>query len=183
MKYKVGDKVRIVKEKKGPDWNSEGCMDKWLGEIMTIESVLGFNHYEMKEDGGVWYWEDHMIEGKVTEMTKSGLIAGRHVAETRNGDKYLIFDSEDGKFMYQVDGGGFMDLEGYDEDMLKINKHKIYDIMKVFEVETACNRTGFNREDNRYLALIWEREEPKEMTMAELEEKLGYKVKIVKEHE
>ena len=181
MKYKVGDKVRIVKEKKGPDWNREGLMDKWLGEVMTISTVNLYT-YCMEEDKGRWSWLEHMIEGKVTKMTKSDLIAGKHVVETRNGDKYLIFDSEEGKFMYQVDGG-FMDLEGYDEDMLKINKHNNYDIMKVFEVETACNSTGFNREDNGYLALIWEREEPKEMTMAELEEKLGYKVKIVKEHE
>ena len=182
MKYKVGDKVRIVKEKPERNWNSEGRMDKWLGEIMTIESVLDFENYKMKEDGGLWYWEDHMIEGKVTEMKKSDLIAGKHVVETRNGDKYLIFDSEEGKFMYQVDGQ-FMVLEGYDEDMLKINKRKIYDIMKVFEVKTTCNSFGLKRKDNRYLTLIWEREEPKEMTMAELEEKLGYKVKIVKEHE
>ena len=181
MKYKVGDKVRIVKEKPERNWNSEGRMDKWLGEIMTIESVLDFNYYKMKEDEGMWFWEDHMIEGRA-EMKKSDLIAGRHVVEIRNGDKYLIFDSEDGKFMYQVDGG-FMNLEGYDEDMLKINKNKSYDIMKVFEVKTICNCGGLNRKDNRYLTLIWEREEPKEMTMAELEEKLGYKVKIVKEHE
>ena len=181
MKYKVGDKVRIVKEKKGPDWNREGLMDKWLGEIMTIESVLDFNYYKMKEDGGSWYWEDHMIEGRA-EMKKSDLIAGKHVVETRYGDKYLIFDSEEGKFMYRADGE-FLDLEGYDEDMLKTNKHKIYDIMKVFEVKTTCNSIGLNRKDNRYLTLIWERTEPKEMTMAELEEKLGYKVKIVKEHE
>ena len=150
--------------------------------ISGIDCGIDFCRYHMEEDKGRWYWLEGMIEGKVTEMTKSGLIAGKHVVETRNGDKYLIFDSEEGKFMYRVDGE-FLDLEGYDEDMLKTNKHKSYDIMKIFEVQTACNRTGFNRKDNRYLTLIWEREEPKEMTMAELEEKLGYKVKIVKEHE
>lgn len=48
MKYKVGDRVRIVKEKTGRNWNSEGRMDKWLGEIMTIESVLDFENYKMK---------------------------------------------------------------------------------------------------------------------------------------
>ena len=181
MKYKVGDKVRIVKEKTGRNWNSEGLMDEWLGEIMTISTVNLYT-YCMEEDKGRWYWSEHMIEGKVTEMKKSDLIAGKHVVETWNGDKYLIFDSEEGKFMYQVDGG-FMNLEGYDEDMLKINKNKSYDIMKVFEVKTICNCGGLNRKDNRHLTLIWERTEPKEMTMAELEEKLGYKVKIVKEHE
>ena len=181
MKYKVGDKVRIVKKKTGRNWNREGLMDKWLGEVMTISTVNLYT-YCMEEDKGIWSWLEHMIEGKVTEMKKSDLIAGKHVVETRNGDKYLIFDSEEGKFMYQVDGQ-FMVLEGYDEDMLKINKRKIYDIMKVFEVKTTCNSLGLKRKDNRYLTLIWEREEPKEMTMAELEEKLGYKVKIVKEHE
>lgn len=181
MKYKVGDKVRIVKEKTGLNWNSEGCMDTWLGEIMTIESVLDFGYYNMKEDGGRWFWEDHMIEGRA-EMKKSYLIAGRHVVETRGGDKYLIFDSEDGKFMYRGDGE-FLDLERYREDLTRMSGDKSYDIMKVYELKCSANQNSIKAYCERYLILVWEREEPKEMTMAELEEKLGYKVKIVKEHE
>jgi hypothetical protein len=42
MKYKVGDKVRIVSK-----WTTEcnqsliGSMDKWLGEVMTISAIGG----------------------------------------------------------------------------------------------------------------------------------------------
>ena len=182
MKYKVGDKVRIVKEKKGPDWNREGLMDKWLGEIMTIESVKDFNYYKMKEDKGEWYWFERMIEGKVTEMTKSDLIAGKHVVETRDGDKYLIFDSEEGKFMYGI-YDGFMDLERYHEDLTRMSGDKSFDIMKVYELKYRTSQNSIKAYSEQRLTLVWEREEPKEMTMAELEEKLGYKVKIVKEHE
>lgn len=181
MKYKVGDKVRIVKEKKGPDWNREGLMDKWLGEVMTISTVNLYT-YCMEEDKGRWSWLEHMIEGKVTEMTKSDLIAGKHVVETRDGDKYLIFDSEECKFMYRVDGE-FLDLERYREDLTRMSGDKSYDIMKVYELVCPANQNSIKAYCERYLLLVWERTEPKEMTMAELEEKLGYKVKIVKEHE
>ena len=40
MKYKVGDKVRIVSNwGKGCHENSDGKMDKWLGKVMTIMCV------------------------------------------------------------------------------------------------------------------------------------------------
>ena len=40
MKYKVGDKVRIVsKWVKGCKQNSDGKMDKWLGKNMTIRAI------------------------------------------------------------------------------------------------------------------------------------------------
>ena len=38
MKYKVGDKVRIIgKWIAGCNQNNEGKMDKWLGKVMTIK--------------------------------------------------------------------------------------------------------------------------------------------------
>lgn len=181
MKYKVGDKVRIVKEKKGDEWNSKGLMDEWLGKIMTIESV-NLCHYRMKEDTGIWVWFEEMIEGEATEMKKSDLIAGKHVVEIRNGDKYLIFDSKEGKFMYGIHHR-LMDLEGYDEDLTRNSADKKYDITKVYELKCPASQYSIKERCEEYLTLVWERTEPKEMTMAELEEKLGYKVKIVKEHE
>lgn len=181
MKYKVGDKVRIVKEKTGCNWNREGHMDKWLGKIMTIESVH-FHHYRMKEDTRRWAWFEEMIEGKVTEMTKSDLIAGKHVVETREGRRFLIFDSKEEKFMFETNGE-FMLLESYDEYLMMIDGAREFDIMKIYEVKKPANKFSMNKYCEQCLNLIWERTEPKEMTMAELEEELGYKVKIVKEHE
>ena len=181
MKYKVGDKVRIVKQKTGCNWNYEGLMDKWLGKVMTIERVSSC-YYRMKEDTGRWAWFEKMIEGKATEMKKSDLIAGKHVVETRNGEKYLILDSEEGKFMYEVHDG-FMDLERYHEELTRMTGNKEYDIMKIYELKKPGNEYCIDKHCEEYLDLVWERTEPKEMTMAELEEELGYKVKIVKEHE
>ena len=46
---KPGDKVRIAKEKTGDNWNREGEMDKWLGEVMTVREVLN-GWGKMEED-------------------------------------------------------------------------------------------------------------------------------------
>lgn len=68
MKYKVGDKVRIVKNRT-ENMSPSGLMDHWLGRNMTIEKV--FNEtYRMKEDCHYWSWDDDMIEGKVEDNTK-----------------------------------------------------------------------------------------------------------------
>lgn len=181
MKYKVGDKVRIVKEKKGAGWNSDGLMDEWLGKVMTIESVH-FHHYKMEEDKGQWYWFEGMIEGEATEMTKSDLIAGKHVVETRNGRRFLIFDSKVGKFMFETNGE-FMLLESYDEYLMMIDEDEDFDIMKIYEFKNPASKFSMQKYSEQCLTLVWERTEPKEMTMAEIEKELGYKVKIVKEHE
>lgn len=65
MKYKVGDKVRIVNERvKG--MNSDGKMDCWLGKVMTINEVIEDYKrcpYKMKEDERYWSWSNDMIAG------------------------------------------------------------------------------------------------------------------------
>lgn len=75
MKYKVGDKVRIVKK-----WNNKtnqnkyGEMDKWLGKVMTIRAVLPHGVYRMVEDEGEgmhgWVWNENCIEGLAKEFPK-----------------------------------------------------------------------------------------------------------------
>lgn len=75
MKYKVGDRVRIVKK-----WNEDTCesifggMDKWLGKVMTIRSVNSY-YYHMVEDKGEcigdgWVWNEHCIEGLAKDSRK-----------------------------------------------------------------------------------------------------------------
>lgn len=152
MKYKVGDKVRIVKEKKERGWNIEGLMDKWLGEVMTISSI-GFYSYSMEEDKGKWSWFEHMIEGKVTEMKKSDLIAGKHVVETREGGMYLVFDSKEGKFMYGTNDR-LMDLEKYHEDLTKMSGYENYDITKVYEFKSPARRYSVNKYSEQCLMAV-----------------------------
>lgn len=67
MKYKVGDRVRIV-DHRTSGMACDGNMDKWLGKVMTIKSTDGFWNYSMVEDQGEffgrgWYWTDTMIAG------------------------------------------------------------------------------------------------------------------------
>ena len=72
MKYKVGDKVRIVsKWGKGCCQNQKGKMDKWLGKVMTVKSV-GETSYRMVEDaednvGYGWLWTERSIAGLACE--------------------------------------------------------------------------------------------------------------------
>ena len=69
MKYKVGDKVRIVDKRTGL-MDPNGLMDYWLGKTMTIDAIWdGF--YLMQEDDCEWYWCDDMIAGKAKEEKHS----------------------------------------------------------------------------------------------------------------
>ena len=85
MKYKVGDKVRIVsKWGKGCCQNSSGKMDKWLGNIMTVRYV-GKGWYQMVEDrkediGSGWFWTENCIEG---------LACKNKIVITSDGEKTL----------------------------------------------------------------------------------------------
>lgn len=60
MKYKVGDRVRIVS---GPPKG----LNKYLGKVMTIKKVLTDN-YKMVEDKGGWFWYDSVIAGLASEV-------------------------------------------------------------------------------------------------------------------
>ena len=73
MKYKVGDKVRIVSEwGEGCGQNKRGEMNKWLGKNMTIRDIYHDCYYKMKEDvaerrGDGWLWNDNCIAGFACE--------------------------------------------------------------------------------------------------------------------
>ena len=65
MKYKIGDRVRIV-SKRVYGMNREGKMDRWLCQVMTISGIEVFFYdvyYKMKEDDGRWCWNENMIVG------------------------------------------------------------------------------------------------------------------------
>lgn len=82
MKYKVGDKVRIVS--KWEDGFGQGSIDVWLGKVMTIKKVFkdfdGTIMYKMKEDNGKWVWNDADI---------AGLACEKKIVITSDGEKTL----------------------------------------------------------------------------------------------
>ena len=84
MKYKVGDKVRIVSEwGKGCRQNPDGKMDKWLGKVMTVRDV-GITLYRMVEDAEDnekcgWCWTENWIAGLAR---KNKIVITTNGAET-----------------------------------------------------------------------------------------------------
>lgn len=115
-------------------------------------------------------------------MTKSELRTGM-VVTLRNGDKYMVFRGIQTNYtnedvLVHPDANGWIRLGSYNEDMTqKGNQNDSFDIMEVWEADYPLYFMSSNKEDHYFL--IWEREEPKEMTMAEIEAALGYKIKIV----
>lgn len=101
-------------------------------------------------------------------FTKSDL-KNRMVVECRNGNKYIVID---GMLLSTND---YSWLLSYNENLTMKQGLSEFDIMKVYN---RANSLGFNK---YMLTLLWQRSEVKEVTMAEVEEKFGCKVKIVKE--
>ena len=147
MKYKVGDRVRIVKNRTN-NMNVSGYMDKYLGTVMTIsgisESIESLCPYRMVEDYGTWTWNDEMIEGLVSdEMSAVELLEwlDKH---------YLVFSDM---------------LEAFDDD------YSMRELLEHFSPREIISKIQKFERDHL----------PKKMTVAEIEERLGYKIEIVKE--
>lgn len=115
-------------------------------------------------------------------MTKADLKTGM-VVELRNGDKFLVMlnpDCEDRELISFY--GGFMKLNNYDDNLNDNEGDAEYDIIKVYTAETSiCRLFESSNGKGLRLTLLWERSEVKEMAIEEIEEQLGYKIKIVGE--
>lgn len=67
----------------------------------------------------------------------------------------------------------------YDDDLVFDNgKNKQYDIMEVRKSE-LCPDLSQVEKDFEQSSILWKREEPKELTVGQIEEILGYKIKVV----
>lgn len=187
-KFKVGDKVRVRKDLVAGERyarnSGHNCVEGLLcgssmpnlgGEVLTISAID--THRGVYQVSEYFYmWCDEMLEP--AEFTKADLKDGM-VVEFRNGDRHLVLN---GIFMAE---DGWMPISDYQDNL--INQPGMlsenYDIMKVYTSSSKILKSYF---DNWRLTLIWERkeEEPvKEMTVAEIEEKLGYKVKVIADKE
>ena len=121
-----------------------------------------------------WGYTTDMIE-KVEdmEMTKKDLKNGM-VVEIRTGDRCLVIEKSGVINFMNLDGTSYFDETGMGDDMKAPDVFEHCDIIKVFAGDITlddCRKTT---------GLIWERKEPKEMTMTEIEKALGYPVKVVK---
>lgn len=122
-------------------------------------------------------------------MTKQDLKTGMRV-RTRNGELYLVLkDCKTGHYGHQdllfaSFCGDYNIGDDYNNDLICVDSNDTDEDFDIVEVYTA--KSGFadiDVLDRTSLKSIWKREEKKKMTVAEIEEKLGYEVEIVRETE
>ena len=100
------------------------------------------------------------------------------IIECRNGDRYLLRNvrgdlilSANQSWMECVYDNNFIDIA---EDAKVFNGD--YDIMKIYETKAYVLKDLF---DDYYLECIWERKEPKKMTLEQISKALGYEVEVI----
>jgi hypothetical protein len=172
MKFKVGDKVKIVSPK------GFACQEfKGMTAEVTGFGKTNIDHkdaYNLRFDGEIenssyWWTDDEVVSADT--FIKSDLKDGM-VVERRCGDKCILLNQH---FMTH---NTTIEVSNYTYDL----RHPTIDDMTIDKVYISHAKFGNDYFEDSYLELIWERkEEPdyKEMTVAEIEKKLGYKVKIV----
>lgn len=158
-KFKVGDKVRCEERE---------------GVIVYIDQVYihtSIPYLVFVNKGYYWKAEEELT---LLESSSFKPIPGKHIVKTRNGNLYLLVECTDEKLV----GINIKDdhYAGFNlDDKLKDLDDHDFDIMEVFEFAATC-WSGIKYDLER----VWKREETKEMTIAEIEKELGYKVKVVK---
>lgn len=115
----------------------------------------------------VEYKEDNKME------LKEGMIV-----ECRNGSRYLLRKVR-GNLLLSANEG--WDECTYDNNFVDIGEDSKefngdYDIMKIYESNAHVLVNLF---DDDFLECIWERKEPKKMTLAQISEALGYEVEVI----
>ena len=159
MKYKVGDKVRIVSGwGKGCWQNLNGEMDKWLGKVMTVRDV-GATTYRMVEDiedndWGGWYWKENCIEGLACEnkivITSDGektlarLYDGKKVVKTATAkcsadDKFSFETGAKIAFERLFDGEEKEEQKLFNGKVVCVNEYIGFTVGKIYEfVDGQC---------------------------------------------
>jgi hypothetical protein len=129
------------------------------------------------------------IERKKTISTIADLKPC-YVVKTRDGRYWMVFTVSTGTMILTDGANKWMYLSNWHPDFTHSRSshdpsfHEL-DIMEVYGPVTGTDNyifCGYVTPDNR--PLLWSREpERVEMTLEEIEEKLGYKVKVVSEKE
>lgn len=158
MWFNVGDRVRVV----NPILPEQ---QERKGEIFVIKEVgLTGNCYDEK---GYFWLEKELELVKEYNMKKEDLKKN-DIVTLRNGDRLLFLD---GDFLNLGEGCCHYidDLDDYEDDLRTWDRdYKEYDIVKV-------------ERPVKYYTVFERDEEVQELTVDEISERLGYKVKVVGE--
>lgn len=118
------------------------------------------------------------------QFTKDDLKVG-YVVKTRDRVLYMVTRNDIDQLVMVDQYYGWMPLYVYNDDLTDSDRtscigseaNENYDIVEVYGYSMINGRTREIETANR--KLLWKREEPKEMTLEEVEKILGYSIKIV----
>lgn len=167
MRYKVGDYVTIRKDLKDGNGLSlyvNPKMLKYAGKAYRIKGIKYEDRYvlDLPCSDHEWHWTDDMLEDAAKPVYRDG-----DIVQTQNGNYYLIWNA---KNRHGVCDCGQVHFPEYgDFSIVKVWKPDREAIFTLGDLDLACGE------------LRWEKKTVKEMTVAEIEAKLGYPVKVVKE--
>lgn len=114
-----------------------------------------------------------LFEEMRKEFTKADLKTGM-VVETRDENRYFVLEQEGRIKVIDMDGSYLSEI--YD-DLTAAKKED--DIMVVYQAPAFDDVTEMADLYMKNGYVLWERQEPREMTLEEIEKELGYKIKIV----
>ena len=143
MKFKVGDKVKVIAEKRGHEFD--------IGEIVKIEEISDRDYKcsSLKKDELWWMGEDEFVKVK---FTKSDLKDG-DIATNRAGEKQTVSKG------FLVDNFGAISLTYFTEDLKDADGLQKNDIVKVerpVKYETVFERKEeiLDEVEKRYLTEV-----------------------------
>lgn len=172
MRFKEGQKVRVKNGLKAGEYYGDVYfnheMPSYCGKTYTIEQVLTGYYY--LDEIASWVFSDEMLEP--VDFTKSDLKNGM-IVEYRCGSRRMVV----GECLRGITT--FSRLEDFSEDLCAKKGLTNLDIMKIFDVPNEVGTVRDVLDYNRDGELLWERDAPVPMTLKEIEEKLGHKIKIV----
>lgn len=126
------------------------------------ESCISINEEKCRK-----CWDRVIPEEEDEEMIRDDLENGM-VCELRNGELTIWLNGRIRGIKSHFAGTGY--------DLKNILGYSEYDIVRVYRSDGGSLEHML---DKTTLYLIWERKEPKEMTLEDIERELGYPVKIV----
>ena len=171
------DFCRVMHES-GRKWESGKSykINNWILEKENMCYMFNYNTFLSKEDAiddgyTILKWEDFMEK----EFTLNDLKVGMLI-ENKEGEKFIIAETIDGRLI-GTNETGFTDLKNYDTDMT-CWEFASYDIMRVYN-KTKRN-IKFYTYDTTNRDLLFQRKEPKELTMQEIADKFNIPVDQLK---
>lgn len=176
-KFNIGDKVKVCEDLKSNQYYGGLIfipeMEEYAGKIFTIkdkESFLGHSHYTVEEDSQYFMWTDEML---ITPDRYEDVWEDGDIVVTTNGICYLLWSKETELLVRDT---GYYCHKNNIEVGTKFKVAAIYAPNKKVEGFALHDLTRAKGK------LKWKKPNPKkEMTIKEIEAKLGYSIRVVKE--